>query len=114
MRVHIGGRRIIKKKRNSKRTCDEPWTKALASLSKRANRRTTQTAASIAWWLMARRPTLPCVGFFFFQAKDGIRNIGVTGVQTCALPIYRDLGFAPAILERDSVVGRIRHDDGGF
>src|SRR3712207_911986 len=26
-------------------------------------------------------------GFFFFQAEDGIRDIGVTGVQTCALPI---------------------------
>src|SRR5476651_360444 len=26
--------------------------------------------------------------FFFFQAEDGIRYIGVTGVQTCALPIY--------------------------
>src|SRR5258707_7912166 len=25
---------------------------------------------------------------FFFQAEDGIRDIGVTGVQTCALPIY--------------------------
>src|SRR3712207_2246455 len=27
-------------------------------------------------------------GFFFFQAEGGIRYIGVTGVQTCALPIY--------------------------
>src|SRR3712207_6864254 len=27
--------------------------------------------------------------FFFFQAEDGIRDIGVTGVQTCALPISR-------------------------
>src|SRR5947209_448866 len=27
--------------------------------------------------------------FFFFQAEDGIRDIGVTGVQTCALPIWR-------------------------
>src|SRR5476651_1559221 len=27
--------------------------------------------------------------FFFFQAEDGIRYIGVTGVQTCALPISR-------------------------
>src|SRR3712207_7307854 len=27
-------------------------------------------------------------GFFFFQAEDGIRDIGVTGVQTCALPIF--------------------------
>src|SRR3712207_4739739 len=25
--------------------------------------------------------------FFFFQAEDGIRDIGVTGVQTCALPV---------------------------
>src|SRR3712207_8930479 len=29
-----------------------------------------------------------CVFFFFFQAEDGIRYIGVTGVQTCALPIF--------------------------
>src|SRR5947209_20371864 len=29
-----------------------------------------------------------CFFFFFFQAEDGIRDIGVTGVQTCALPIY--------------------------
>src|SRR5699024_7406899 len=26
--------------------------------------------------------------FFFFQAEDGIRDRNVTGVQTCALPIY--------------------------
>src|SRR2546430_6501440 len=26
-------------------------------------------------------------GFFFFQAEDGIRDLTVTGVQTCALPI---------------------------
>src|SRR2546422_8474755 len=25
---------------------------------------------------------------FFFQAEDGIRDVAVTGVQTCALPIY--------------------------
>src|SRR5712675_106394 len=29
--------------------------------------------------------------FFFFQAEDGIRDVAVTGVQTCALPIS---GFA--------------------
>src|SRR3712207_8022103 len=28
---------------------------------------------------------------FFCQAEDGIRDIGVTGVQTCALPIYKTL-----------------------
>src|SRR5207248_7066713 len=29
-----------------------------------------------------------CKGLFFFQAEDGIRDRTVTGVQTCALPIY--------------------------
>src|SRR5688572_31350334 len=28
------------------------------------------------------------VSCFFFQAEDGIRDLTVTGVQTCALPIY--------------------------
>src|SRR3712207_4983425 len=37
------------------------------------------------WYLMR----LGC--FFFFQAEDGIRDIGVTGVQTCALPISKDV-----------------------
>src|SRR5690606_39596096 len=38
---------------------------------------------------------------FFFQAEDGIRDFHVTGVQTCALPIFRpcramiDKGEAP-------------------
>src|ERR1041385_53942 len=31
--------------------------------------------ASMGWW-------------FFFQAEDGIRDVAVTGVQSCALPIY--------------------------
>src|SRR5262249_56871202 len=30
-----------------------------------------------------------CGCFFFFQAEDGIRDWSVTGVQTCALPIWR-------------------------
>src|SRR3712207_727451 len=32
--------------------------------------------------------------FFFFQAEDGIRDIGVTGVQTCALPILASAGVS--------------------
>src|SRR2546430_13494840 len=32
---------------------------------------------------------VPRVRSFFFQAEDGIRYLTVTGVQTCALPIYR-------------------------
>src|SRR2546422_1296517 len=31
--------------------------------------------------------------FFFFQAEDGIRDVAVTGVQTCALPIFLFIGF---------------------
>src|SRR5688572_33045407 len=34
--------------------------------------------------------------FFFFQAEDGIRDLTVTGVQTCALPICRNLACVPA------------------
>src|SRR5256885_12555536 len=34
--------------------------------------------------------------FFFFQAEDGIRDYKVTGVQTCALPIWR---AAPRLCE---------------
>src|SRR5437764_6047577 len=37
--------------------------------------------------------------FFFFQAEDGIRDTSVTGVQTCALPIF-------ARIFRDSGVQR--------
>src|SRR5690348_17597218 len=39
--------------------------------------------------------------FFFFQAEDGIRDGRVTGVQTCALPIYR-----PALPMRSVVLPR--------
>src|SRR5215210_8301422 len=42
--------------------------------------------------------------FFFFQAEDGIRDTSVTGVQTCALPIYNPIGtvhagFAATLLD---------------
>src|SRR5947207_7023579 len=41
-------------------------------------------------------PTLNgCRFFFFFQAEDGIRDHGVTGVQTCALPICARPGAGP-------------------
>src|SRR5690606_40340627 len=32
-----------------------------------------------------------CACYFFFQAEDGIRDFHVTGVQTCALPIFREI-----------------------
>src|SRR2546422_6931644 len=36
--------------------------------------------------------------FFFFQAEDGIRDVAVTGVQTCALPIL--FAASPSIGEK--------------
>src|SRR6266478_8950706 len=47
--------------------------------------------------------------FFFFQAEDGIRDLTVTGVQTCALPIFRrDLprGQDP-VTDEASVMSRV-------
>src|SRR6266511_1561908 len=38
--------------------------------------------------------------FFFFQAEDGIRDCHVTGVQTCALPIWRQGRREPPSLQR--------------
>src|SRR5256885_2799861 len=48
------------------------------------------------WRIILRRSYIRCLTeisvdfffFFFFQAEDGIRDYKVTGVQTCALPIY--------------------------
>src|SRR5216683_5185263 len=53
------------------------------------------------------------VFFFFFQAEDGIRDLIVTGVQTCALPIFareldrigERLGFSEALLGMVTALG---------
>src|SRR5205809_5334745 len=42
--------------------------------------------------------------FFFFQAEDGIRDVAVTGVQTCALPILVP-HFSSALM----LVGEVRN-----
>src|SRR3712207_750338 len=43
------------------------------------------------------------VFLFFFQAEDGIRDIGVTGVQTCALQIFMRYAFELARERRGRV-----------
>src|SRR2546430_11696872 len=47
--------------------------------------------------------TLSVILFFFFQAEDGIRDLTVTGVQTCALPIF----FAAASGENENAGTRV-------
>src|SRR5205809_4669264 len=45
--------------------------------------------------------------FFFFQAEDGIRDVAVTGVQTCALPI------SALVIELREQRGDRRHPNAG-
>src|SRR5436309_6718452 len=61
--------------------------------------------------------------FFFFQAEDGIRDFHVTGVQTCALPIFaaKKLRYTmeifdpiwPAGLKKEIRLARALQDAGG-
>src|SRR5688572_32360987 len=46
--------------------------------------------------------------FFFFQAEDGIRDLTVTGVQTCALPIFLPRQFRAQRVEQLRDAGRRR------
>src|SRR5260370_22908537 len=50
--------------------------------------------------------SIGCCFFFFFQAEDGIRDSSVTGVQTCALPIYPPKCAVPRE-EPDTLRGKI-------
>src|SRR5215469_5749482 len=51
-------------------------------------------AAVPLWRMITIAPTM----FFFFQAEDGIRDLYVTGVKTCALPISQSVRhFPPAV-----------------
>src|SRR2546427_2730768 len=56
--------------------------------------------------------------FFFFQAEDGIRDLTVTGVQTCALPISSGFGAAVEAIvlfvRNDVAIANIGHDGAKF
>src|SRR2546426_10466676 len=54
--------------------------------------------------------------FFFFQAEDGIRDYKVTGVQTCALPIWDRIMTAEQFVaeldaQNQSLLSRLAPDD---
>src|SRR2546421_2444696 len=51
--------------------------------------------------------------FFFFQAEDGIRDLIVTGVQTCALPISAEVQPDDRALARAGVGSVVRLDFSG-
>src|SRR2546430_5680865 len=46
---------------------------------------------------------------FFFQAEDGIRDLTVTGVQTCALPICSCPSIDQRCLDNSVPLSRARH-----
>src|SRR2546430_10347569 len=50
----------------------------------------------VIWQVICIMVIDDCV--FFFQAEDGIRDLTVTGVQTCALPIYASLPLLAAAI----------------
>src|SRR5712675_2288857 len=51
--------------------------------------------------------------FFFFRAEDGIRDVAVTGVQTCALPIFTE-GALQAALDRRGIEYALMEGEGAF
>src|SRR2546422_11499272 len=46
--------------------------------------------------------------FFFFQAEDGIRDVAVTGVQTCALPICGPTGGSYSWTVADAIASTVK------
>src|SRR6267378_4311947 len=61
----------------------------MKSGNKRRDRTASPRSDSSLFHLRLADPHRRVGRFFFFQAEDGIRVLYVTGVQTCALPIFR-------------------------
>src|SRR5256886_7552279 len=51
--------------------------------------------------------------FFFFQAEDGIRDLTVTGVQTCALPILKRAQRKQSLLLRRAIHEKFPDNNNG-
>src|SRR2546429_2795945 len=60
--------------------------------------------------LIVSHEELFVVCFFFFQAEDGIRDVAVTGVQTCALPILIGRRHRRAEDGLDLVADELQHE----
>src|SRR2546430_6414276 len=73
-----------------------PSSSLCASRSLRAETAPTSNSSPLS--ASSRQMTYVSLFFFFFQAEDGIRDLTVTGVQTCALPIFfKRLGRAEMV-----------------
>src|SRR6266496_998837 len=75
---------VSSKKKNTSTRCSVPIHPCPSSAASAWVATTTASACSV------NRSNIDVSApekFFFFQAEDGIRDLYVTGVQTCALPI---------------------------
>src|SRR2546430_11712953 len=79
------------------------WTECFSLISLFIDNEMRSTTSCITSY--NRTSVLRTFFLFFFQAEDGIRDLTVTGVQTCALPIYAPGGAARGV----EVVGVVRH-----
>src|SRR5260370_42343824 len=52
--------------------------------------------------------------FFFFQAEDGIRDSSVTGVQTCALPIFNNDAYQQLVANGAQILSQSGNPRDGF
>ena len=64
---------------------DSNTTTTTTTTTKKTTTTTTTDTTATTFFI---QKNLSIVETFFFQAEDGIRALTVTGVQTCALPIY--------------------------
>src|SRR2546430_13415067 len=64
-------------------------------------------------WLVGTPVAVPCLSFFF-QAEDGIRDLTVTGVQTCALPIFEEAGSEGAVATSSGRTAVVNDGTGGY
>src|SRR5256885_12056709 len=60
---------------------------------------TRRTAVNVC----VRCQAVLCTDFFFFQAEDGIRDYKVTGVQTCALPIFAAATLITSVAQAETL-----------
>src|SRR2546430_12033532 len=78
-------RALVSSARYSRSRCTAGSKNLLNGSKKSIRDRTLEKTLNSASWCL--RCINSCATTFFFQAEDGIRDLTVTGVQTCALPI---------------------------
>src|SRR2546427_4299249 len=115
-RLELGGQRllagIIEDVTETRRVRREAVALAQSAASLGINRSLDATLEALAQSVVETTSAIACGVYllFFFQAEDGIRDLTVTGVQTCALPISQlngdlqigqsGIGFTGEAIER--------------